>query len=462
MVNRAGRTRSDQTRKTSFVYKARDPSTAKARSEQTGGRFDSPWKNGIDIWKAKEGDNLIRILPPTWDEHDHFGFDVWVHGYVGADNSTYICLAKQQGEHCPICEAAKEAKAAGEADEAKALYPQKKVCCWIIDRDDKKLNPQLWPMSWTMDRDVAALTFSKRSGKVLLIDHPEEGFDLTVKRQGQGLKTRYFGLQLDRDCSPIADDQEDQDRIIEYIEENPIPTVFEAKSAEYLEKVLTGTAAVKDKDLDDEEDEDKGKGRKGRGRADGDDEDEPKGRSRSRSKSEPDEEEEDTDRSSRRTRGRGKAADEEEEDDGDNKRKRGQSKREADAEGDEAEDDKRSSSRRSSSSDDDEAEDTDRASSSKRGSSRRASSDQDEEGDGDPPSRSRSSRKRTGDDDEGDGDEPSGRRGSVRDKGRGRADPDDGDDDASTKPKASRRGSSSEDEEGEVERPARARARSKR
>jgi hypothetical protein len=260
MVNRAGREFSSKKKsRSSFNYKPRNEEDVKKRSERSGGRFDSLYKGGFDVWRPKVGDNLIRILPPTWDDHEHYGYDIWVHAYVGADSSSYLCLNKMGKGHCPMCAAAKEAKDAGEEDEAKALAPKNLVVCWILDRDEDSTTPVLYGMSWAMDRDIAALCHNKRTGKILLIDHPDDGYDITIKRQGQGLKTKYFGMAVDRDSTPICDDTDEQEKVLELIQENPIPSILNYYDEDYLEKVLAGTASASSKDEDLDDDEERGR-----------------------------------------------------------------------------------------------------------------------------------------------------------------------------------------------------------
>lgn len=302
MINRVNRKRRDakKSKKRNFVYTPPSEKTLKERAEQTGGRFDSPYKQGFDVFRPKVGDNILRILPATWEGHDHYGYDVWMHRYIGPDNSTYVCRRKMLNKPCAACEAAREAKDAGETDEAKALEPAKVVVVWALDRSEDNDTAVVWPMSWTMDRDVTALCQNKRTGKMLILDNPDEGFDISFKRQGQGLKTRYFGLAIDRDPSPVADDEDKQDEILEYIWDNPIPEILDIKENKYLEAVLAGQTEEADED-EDEEDEDEP--RKGKGKAKG------KGKSRRTVKAR-DEEEEDEDPD--------EDEDEEEEDEDDN------------------------------------------------------------------------------------------------------------------------------------------------
>src|ERR1700689_3850903 len=107
--------------KSKFKYTERTEKSVRDRAEQQSGRFDSIFKDNVDVFRPQNGDNTFRILPPTWENHDHYGYDIWVHGYVGADNSSYLCLNKMNKGRCPICDAAIEAKRAGEEDDAKAF-----------------------------------------------------------------------------------------------------------------------------------------------------------------------------------------------------------------------------------------------------------------------------------------------------------------------------------------------------
>lgn len=382
MVNKV-KNRRDDKRKGGFVYKPRTVESVKQRAEQKGGGFDSPLKKGFDSWRPKQGDNNIRILPPTWEDAEHYAYDVFVHRSIGPDNSMYLCPLKMKVGQCPICEAAKEAETAGEADEAKALKAGKQTWMWIIDRDEDKPNPVMFMASWTIDRDIAAITYNKKTGKVLHVDHPDEGYDIQFRREGQALKTKYFGFQIDRDATPIDDSDKVQDEILAFIEENPVPSVLNFFDEDYLEKVLSGTAQKKDEDLD--EDDVKPK-KKGRARDDDDDEEEeeeekpkktrvtnrrgedeeeidddedekPKARRGRGSRDAEDDEDDDTRTSGRNTKGRRRAGDDDDEDEEEDEKPRG--RRGARDEDEEEEEDEKPRRRRGRTGPEDDEEDTD-------------------------------------------------------------------------------------------------------
>lgn len=238
-------------KKTGFVYKPRSTTQVKERANRKAGLFDSIFKQGTDEFRPKTGDNTVRYLPPTWDDSDHYAYTAFVHNNIGPDNSTYLCLRKMLNKPCPCCEAQKEAKDAGEGDEAKALSTSERCISYVLDRDgDDPEKPLVYNQSWTQDRDVSALCINERSGTVLMIDHPDTGYDVSFKRQGTGLKTKYYGWQVSREESSIHDKQSVQDEILDYIKDNPIPDLLNFFDYDYLKGVLSGVVAKEDVDLE--------------------------------------------------------------------------------------------------------------------------------------------------------------------------------------------------------------------
>ena len=240
-----------------FVYRPRTADQVKDRVSRKTSKFDSIFKSGFDTFRLKQGDNLFRYLPPTWDDADHYGYTIFVHYGIGPDNSSYLCPRKMLNKPCPVCESSKEAKDAGEAEEAKELQPTERIVSWVLDRDaDDPERPMLFEQSWTQDRDVTSLCVNERTGEILMIDHPDKGYDVTVKRTGTGpKKTKYFGQSIARDDSPIHDSERVQDEILDFVKENPVPDTLNYYDYDYLQGVLSGTVAEKDEVLDKDVDE---------------------------------------------------------------------------------------------------------------------------------------------------------------------------------------------------------------
>lgn len=274
-----------------FEYRQRDASSARKRAESSGKDYDRYLEDVVDGFQVSDGDNVVRILPPTWNDADHYGHDIYVHYEIGPDKGTYLCLQKMKGEPCPICEERKRAAAEGDEDYAKKLEPKKRVLVYVIDRNKEKEGLKVWAMPWTLDRDIVKVSVDKRSGEVMSIDHPDDGYDVMFERQGKGPRTEYVGVSIDRRSSPL-----DNDKALDIAQENPLPSLLKFYPYEHIASVFgggSGGGAPRGRDDDDDD-----RGGRGRGR---DRDDDRGGRSRGS---------DDDSRSSRRGSGRQEPEDE--------------------------------------------------------------------------------------------------------------------------------------------------------
>lgn len=243
-----------------YRYERRDAESVKRRAEQrgSGGDFDRLLKEGVKMWKPNDGDNRIRILPPTWKKPEHFGLDVSVHYGVGADRQSYLCLHKHKGEPDPIHEAYEEARRElndNEGDKAleqlvKDLKAKKRVVYYLVDRDHEKEGIQAWAAPKGFDDDLVQVMQDKRTGEVLPIDDPEDGYDIEFTKKGQGIKTEYTGIAVARRSSPL-----DNPKALKFAVENPLPDQLQFFSYEHIAKVFGGGGKRR---RDDDRDEDRG------------------------------------------------------------------------------------------------------------------------------------------------------------------------------------------------------------
>lgn len=258
-----------QPAQSAFVYKPAKPEDIQKRAERQGGNFDSIFKQGFDTFTPVEGDNLIRILPGTWEGHDHFGMTAFVHQYIGPDTQSYLCLRKMLNKPCPVCEGQEEAKRERDDELAKQLSPSERVLYWILNRDARDYaayTPILYNVSWTADKDITGLCRDSRTTKILYVDHPDEGYDLSFRRVGKQLKTRYSQWAFARDRSPIAEDPNIQDEILTYIVDNPLDSILQYFTYDHIAKSLNGAET--------EEQETTERAHRGRGRDSAPDEEE--------------------------------------------------------------------------------------------------------------------------------------------------------------------------------------------
>lgn len=236
-----------------FKYKPRTQEQMQSRASQQGGAWDSPTIDAAKAYKPK-GECEIRIMPPTWDNPEHFGVDFWMHRNIGPDGGTFTCLAKMSGgkNPCPMCEARTEAEKAEEEELVAALRPIRRVATWVIDRKAEKEGPKLWLMPWTVDRDICAIAVDKKTGEIYQLDDPEEGYDVSFRVDGEKLQTKYVGLQVARRASPLSDDGDQSQEWLEFIAKHPVPECFVLREYDYIEGLLQGGVKTADKKDEDE------------------------------------------------------------------------------------------------------------------------------------------------------------------------------------------------------------------
>jgi len=249
------------------------------RANQRGSAADTWLKQGINVFKSKEGLNTLRYLPVPKADADrlglsHYGMEVFVHYNVGGDRHSYPCLEAMKKQRCPVCEYRKQLEAEkADEEEIKELRYRKTVIAWVIDRDAERTGVQLWPMSYTMDKKFCALSMDERDKTILIIDDPDEGYDISFRREGTGLNTKYNGEKIAREPSYLMRDERDQEDLLQFVAENPLDSVIQFFSEEEIDATLNGrSTANEDRGrIRDDRESDRGRDRaddRGRGRGD--------------------------------------------------------------------------------------------------------------------------------------------------------------------------------------------------
>lgn len=220
-----------------YTYRARNSEQVKSRIASAGGTLIDPYlRDDVKLFTPKVGVNIVRIIPPTWEGAEHYGFDLFLHYDVGADRGVYACIRHMRNEACPLCDERKRADDAKDKAYSDKLKPNKRVLVYIIDRNQEKEGPMVWSMPWTMDRDILSVSVDKRTQEVYSPDNPVEGFDVEFERKGTGLNTEYLGISLSRRSSPLGDPQ-----WLEYAMKNNLPSVIQYYPTDRIEKIFRAT-----------------------------------------------------------------------------------------------------------------------------------------------------------------------------------------------------------------------------
>lgn len=235
----------------SFRYEKRSTDDMKERANMRGGDFDSIIKSEFKLYKIRDGKNLIRIMPPTWEKPKHYGYDIWVNYGIGVDNQSYLSLSKMKGLPDPIAEARREADGDDDEKLSRALQPRRRILSWVIDRQDEDEGPQLFSAPFTLDKSIANLCFDPDTKEVIYLDDPEEGCDLRFYREGEGLKTKYPGEKMKLlQSSPLCEDEKLQAQWLDFIGEHPVPDCLQFYDYDHIAQTFDGRVRKDDEDED--------------------------------------------------------------------------------------------------------------------------------------------------------------------------------------------------------------------
>jgi hypothetical protein len=266
--------RSERGGSTSYQYRARSVEETEERGAMGNQDYDKLLKPPHRSYKVRDGDNRIRIAPPTWEGAKHYGLDVWVHYNVGPDRASYLCPNKHGDGNCPICAERAAIRSDSDADEkyVKELEPKRRVLVYLVDREAERDGLQPWFMPQSLDKDIVKVSVDKDTREVLPIDHPEDGYDIIFEKSGSKLTTKYDGVQIARRSSPLGKRAWMEDAM-----DKPLPELLQVYPSEHIEKVFAGRGAQRDtrgRDRDRDDDRDRSRSR--------DRDDEPRGRDRDR------------------------------------------------------------------------------------------------------------------------------------------------------------------------------------
>lgn len=248
-----------------FVYRGKDRTTedVKRAATMSTGNYDSTLQDGFQSFKVREGENCIRIFPPTWSEKE---VEVWgknwaiilsEHRNIGVDRGSFLCLEAMREEPCPICDMRRQST---DDEERFQLSPNKRALCWVINRDDEAAGPQLWSMPIKkVFKVINARSVDRKTGALVLIDDPVDGYDIFFNCENAGKMTaEYTGIELDRDPSNLGPSEEIEDRWMKYVMEHPLPSVLLWPEPDYLEKVLSGRVSKRSETAEEEATEEEG------------------------------------------------------------------------------------------------------------------------------------------------------------------------------------------------------------
>lgn len=245
-----------------FVYEERDIADHIKRTTQDGGKFDRYLLPDYQEFKPTGGNSYAgRIAPPTWvgpngEKATHFGYDLWVNYKIGPDEGTYVSRAKHGfPDDDPVQDLIVKLRKDGDKykDAIKQIDSKRRVLVWWLGRGQEHEGWKLWAMPWTVDKDIAKRAYMKGTGKVLLIDHPTQGYDISFDVTGSKRNTKYEAIDVARMPSPIVEDDAEREKLLQFVVDNPLHQCLKMYDADYIRNLLN---AVDPDDLSEDREED--------------------------------------------------------------------------------------------------------------------------------------------------------------------------------------------------------------
>lgn len=185
---------------------------------QSFGRRAGYTVSDVDVFKPRDGENCIRIVPPIeLHEIKSYSIEAWVHFSVGINNTAFLCRKEMQRKRCYICEQATPELWEEDEEKAKSYWPgPPRRLIWICDlKSDEPEKLLLWSCPSTLYKEI--LGQSRKRDQDIMIDVSDEdsGVPVYFDKHGKGLRTKYSNVQLGEEAIPLDESVLDQRRTFE-------------------------------------------------------------------------------------------------------------------------------------------------------------------------------------------------------------------------------------------------------
>lgn len=159
----------------------------------------------VTLFKMKQGDNAIRILPAL-NPGEFFGEEIYVHEWAGMNKDSFLCLEKMgdDGDVCPFCEQAKAlSKANAAVEDILPFKPRKRILLNVVDLNNEKDGTKVWIAPYTVVNEILLASYDRKAKTPRDITDPDEGHDIFITREGDGKTTKYRGIQMDPEHTAV-------------------------------------------------------------------------------------------------------------------------------------------------------------------------------------------------------------------------------------------------------------------
>jgi len=200
--------------------------------------LDSMFDCAVVVFRPRDGENRVRVLPPTRKNARRFGSDVHVHYGIGPDNASYLSLHKHNKGVCPLWRRYQRAKWMYGIRYARKYRPVCRRAFYVIDRYDEARGPQIWLASkWAVFDELEEICDGYVEGIGALCD-ADGAFDVAFEKWGAGKSTKYSYMNIVKRLTPLHSDATVQERWMAYVRKHPIPKMLKFYPSDHIVSVL--------------------------------------------------------------------------------------------------------------------------------------------------------------------------------------------------------------------------------
>jgi hypothetical protein len=211
--------------------------------EQQGGKKKG--ENDASFWKPpspSEGQSSTKtkvrlVLPPDGDPLRMLYFHYGLKGQGGV-----MCLAKNFGEKCPICDFASKLWKAGKHDEAKKLFVKERFYAPVVVRGEEEKGVRWWNLNFTNYKKILHDMILDQDFQEAVskdITDLETGVDLVVKREKPGNGMQYDVISVSPDLagkSALSSSSKEAQKLLSTLK--PLDDLMKRKTLKEVEEIL--------------------------------------------------------------------------------------------------------------------------------------------------------------------------------------------------------------------------------
>lgn len=218
-----------------------DMSKVRARRDELK-RISAEKKAHEAILDLKEGENLLRLLPP-WSNAGEWRLQAWYHFLKPLSRAPFICLKKQFNQPCPACEVVERLFKSNDEAEKQQAYDWRAKARYFsnmlsLDKNDGKV--YIFAFGVGIEQDVIEIMGSEDGFGKGDITHPETGYTVRITKTvpKDKMQTSY-SVQCANQPKPVANWTE----ISKNLHNLDEIVTKDTKTFEQIKAILEGSAA---------------------------------------------------------------------------------------------------------------------------------------------------------------------------------------------------------------------------